>query len=80
MKDPVFFKACLGKSRHYADYLVFFQEEIAARGVEEVVREFVFEGDERADDIMARMYSGIDLSSSFPFLVLILPSFLHNIH
>lgn len=65
MQDPAFFKACLGKSRFYADFLVFFQEEIGKRGVEDVVREFVFRADERADDILARMYSGMYSSLFF---------------
>ncbi len=56
--DPTFFKECLGKSEFYTDYLHFFQGLIAEIGVEEVVREYVFKGDERADDILGRMYSG----------------------
>lgn len=59
--DPAFFKECLGKSESYTDYLHFFQDLIAEIGVEEVVREYVFKGDERADDMLGRMYSGTSL-------------------
>lgn len=59
MRDPAFFRECLGKSEFYNDYLHFFQDEIAERGAEEVLKEYVFKGDERADDMLGRMHSGI---------------------
>ncbi|KAF2264728.1 hypothetical protein CC78DRAFT_553292 [Lojkania enalia] len=58
MKDPSFFKDCLGKNKFYTSYLHFFQEEINQRGVEEVLLEYVFKGNERADDILGRMHAG----------------------
>ena len=37
----------------------FFQDEIAEKGVPEVVNEYLFKGDELTDDILARMNSGM---------------------
>lgn len=58
LHEPEFFSQCLGKSNHYRDFMKFFQDKIAAKGVEAVVTEYVFKGDERADDMLVRMYSG----------------------
>ncbi|KAF2189042.1 hypothetical protein K469DRAFT_660000 [Zopfia rhizophila CBS 207.26] len=58
LKDPAFFKESLGKPKFYTDYLKFFQDEIAERGAPDVLNEYVFKGDERADSILGRMYSG----------------------
>lgn len=58
MRDPAVFKEHLGKSESYTDYLHFFQDKITSRGVEEVVREYLFNGDEQADDLLGRLYSG----------------------
>ncbi|KAF2468945.1 uncharacterized protein BDR25DRAFT_230821 [Lindgomyces ingoldianus] len=57
LKDPEFFQQCLYKPEFYSNYLEYFQEEIAERGTEDVVREYVFAGDARADDLLGRMYS-----------------------
>ncbi|KAH7355764.1 hypothetical protein BKA66DRAFT_474847 [Pyrenochaeta sp. MPI-SDFR-AT-0127] len=60
LSDAAFFSSCLGNTERYINYLHFFQDEIARRGVADVVREYVFMGDERADDILGRMYSGFE--------------------
>lgn len=59
MHNPEKYKAYLGRQKHYHNFLVFFQEEINEKGWQEVVNEYVFKGDERADDMLVRMFSGI---------------------
>ncbi|KAK4669952.1 uncharacterized protein QC763_207450 [Podospora pseudopauciseta] len=58
LKEPAFFKQCIGNLDYYQDYVRFFQDEIAVRGVPAVVNEYLFKGDELSDDIFARMHSG----------------------
>ncbi len=58
MKDPAFFKECIGNLDYYPDFVRFFQDEIAEKGVPQVVNEYLFKGDELTDDILARMHSG----------------------
>src|SRR5689334_4767572 len=58
MHDPERFKKYLGNERYYHDFVVFFQEEIGKKGWEAVVVEYVFNGDERADDMLVRMFGG----------------------
>ena len=47
----------LGNERYYRDYVSFFKGEIDKKGYEEVINEYVLKGDERADDMLARMFS-----------------------
>ena len=58
LKDPAIFDKSLGNDDCYADFLKFFEDEVAEKGVPAVVREYVLKGDERADDIFCRMYTG----------------------
>lgn len=58
LKDPAVFDQCLGKDVHYVDFLKYFRAEIAEKGTQDVVREYVLKGDERADDIFCRLYTG----------------------
>lgn len=58
MADAVVFDECLGKNESYADYLQFFENEIAKKGMQAVVKEYVLKGDERANDIFCRMFTG----------------------
>lgn len=58
LKDPEVFEKCLGKDEHYADFLQFFKNEIAEKGVSRVVKEYLLKGDERANDILGRMFTG----------------------
>ena len=69
LKDLDFFNECLGNPKYYGDYLKFFQDEIAERGVQDVVNEYAFKGDERADSVLARMHSGEDSR-----LLIVMPS------
>ncbi|GAB1312818.1 Oxidoreductase AflY [Madurella fahalii] len=59
LRDPVRFKECLGKDECYYDFLRFFEDEITEKGVPAVVKEYVFKGDERADDIFCRMFTDL---------------------
>ncbi|KAH7079757.1 hypothetical protein FB567DRAFT_449318 [Paraphoma chrysanthemicola] len=58
MHKPDRFKTYLGKEQYYHDFLVFFQSEIEAKTWQTVLNEYVFAGDERADDLFARLYGG----------------------
>ena len=58
LKDPVIFDQCLGKDDCYADFLKFFEDEVTEKGVPSVIKEYVLKGDERANDIFSRMYTG----------------------
>ncbi len=58
LKDPALFDKCLGNDDKYADFLRFFEDEVAEKGVPDVVREYVLKGDDRANDIFCRMYTG----------------------
>ena len=51
-------KTYLGKERYYHDFLVFFQKEIEKKTWTGVLNEYLFAGDERADDLLARSYAG----------------------
>ncbi|KZM27933.1 uncharacterized protein EKO05_0010063 [Ascochyta rabiei] len=58
MHDPERFKTYLGKEQYYHDFLMFFQKEIDAKTWQEVLNEYVFARDERAEDLLSRMYAG----------------------
>ncbi|KAL9118256.1 MAG: hypothetical protein Q9187_005201 [Circinaria calcarea] len=58
LHDPANFQECLGNERYYHDYLVFFQNEIDKKGVEEVINDYLLKGNERAEDLLVRTYSG----------------------
>lgn len=48
----------LGKEQYYSDFLRYFQREIGAKGYEAVLSRYLFQGDEAADDMLVRLYSG----------------------
>jgi len=58
LSNPENFKKYLNKEKYYRDYLVFWQDEIEKKGWENVLNEYVFAGDERADDLFGRLYGG----------------------
>ncbi len=58
LRDYQKFHDYLGNERYYHDYLVFFQDEIDKKGYEEVIKEYVLKGDERADDMLVRLHAG----------------------
>lgn len=59
----------LGDEKYYHDFLIFFQQEIDKRGWEEVINEYVLKRDDRADDMLARMFAGGFLSESLDQLL-----------
>jgi hypothetical protein len=59
LREPKAFKECLGKDECYADYLAYFENEVAELGVPAVIRKYVLNGDDRAVDIHGRMYAGM---------------------
>ncbi|EXK26256.1 hypothetical protein FOMG_17158 [Fusarium oxysporum f. sp. melonis 26406] len=59
MHNPEKYKTYLGSEEYYHDFLVFFKEEISQKGWQEVLNEYIFNGDERADDMLVRMFGGI---------------------
>lgn len=52
------FKSFLGDEKYYYDFLVFWQKELVDKDVDGVLKEYVFKGDERADDLLIRLYGG----------------------
>lgn len=58
MHDVAKFQEYFGKEEHYPNYLAFFQHEIDTKGVGEVLGQYVFAGDERAESMMCRMFGG----------------------
>ncbi|EGP85601.1 uncharacterized protein MYCGRDRAFT_44609 [Zymoseptoria tritici IPO323] len=58
LQDVDTFMQHLGPEKHYPDFLEFFKHEIEAKGWQETLRQYVFAGDQRADDMLVRMYSG----------------------
>jgi len=58
LADPEIFAQCLGDNTRYTDFLRFFDRTIAARGIKEVIEEYVLNGSPRADDIFGRLFSG----------------------
>ncbi|KAL2867493.1 questin oxidase family protein [Aspergillus lucknowensis] len=58
LKDRAFLKQCIGDLSYYDSFVRFFQDEIAQRGVPDVVNEYLFKGDDISNDILGRMHSG----------------------
>jgi len=58
MHDPAKFKKCLGNEKYYHDFLIFFQKEMEEKGWQNVINDYVLKGDERADDMLTRLYAG----------------------
>ncbi|EON62989.1 hypothetical protein W97_02215 [Coniosporium apollinis CBS 100218] len=58
MRDPEKFNKYLGDEKYYHDFLIFFQDEMESKGWENVLNEYLFKGDERADDMLVRMFAG----------------------
>jgi hypothetical protein len=58
MYDPKKYKTYLGDENYYHDFLAYFQGEITQKGWQNVLNEYMFKGDERADDMLVRMFGG----------------------
>jgi len=59
LKDPADFNRCLGRDDCYVNFLRFFEDEVAEKGVPAVIKEYLLKGDKRANDIFSRMYTGM---------------------
>lgn len=44
--------------KQYPNFLAFFQEEIDLKGVGDVLNEYVFAGDDRAESMLYRLFGG----------------------
>lgn len=51
-------KSRLGKEQYYPDWLKFYQHEIDRLGWQGALKEYLFKGDERSEDLFARMFFG----------------------
>ncbi|KAG0646521.1 Questin oxidase [Hyphodiscus hymeniophilus] len=58
MSNPEHFQKYLGKEKYYRDFLIFWQNEMEKSGWEDVLNKNLFEGGERANDLLTRMYAG----------------------
>lgn len=56
--DQARFKECLGKRNNYPSFLEYFQREIETKGVENVVNQYIFAGDDLAEDMLVRLFGG----------------------
>lgn len=59
LSDPKRFNECLGNQKYFRDFEAFFGREIDAKGYEKVVKEYLLQGDERANDLLWRTYAGM---------------------
>ncbi|KAJ5995633.1 hypothetical protein N7481_002610, partial [Penicillium waksmanii] len=62
--DPIKFQEGFHKEENYPNYLIFFQEEIDAKGVDAVLKEYVFAGDQRAESMLSRLFGDIKLTKN----------------
>jgi hypothetical protein len=58
MSNPEHFQKYLGNAKYYVDFLVFWQSEIEKKGWTNVLNEYVFAGDEKADALLTRLFAG----------------------
>ncbi|XHF99203.1 hypothetical protein AWENTII_002710 [Aspergillus wentii] len=56
--DKTEFKNYFGQPEHYHDFLAYFQQEIDKKGVNAVLDEYLFSGDECAEAMFVRLFSG----------------------
>ena len=59
MADLGTFMKYLGKGEHYSNFLVFFQREIEGKGVEGVLKEYLFSGEEVAERLLVMLFGGM---------------------
>ncbi|KAJ5906668.1 Oxidoreductase ptaJ [Penicillium subrubescens] len=53
------FKEYLGKGKNYSNFLSFFQRQIDEKGVDAVLNEYVFAGNEQAENMLCRVWGGL---------------------
>lgn len=56
--DQAKFHDYLGNEEYYHDFLSFFAQEMNKSGWEDVINEYVLKRDDRANDMLARMFAG----------------------
>ncbi|KAJ5947597.1 hypothetical protein N7466_000612 [Penicillium verhagenii] len=59
MHDSVNFQSYLGKAKQYSNFLSFFQTAIDTKGVDLVLEEYIFAGDDRAETMLCRLFGGL---------------------
>lgn len=59
LSDPKVWKECLGNEDHYSDFVLHFQQDMEASSFNEVLHKYLFAGDERANDMLVRLYAGL---------------------
>lgn len=52
------FNKYLGQGKYYHDFLVFWQQEIESKGWKDVLKEHVFAGSAKADEMLGRIFAG----------------------
>ncbi|KAK1144750.1 hypothetical protein N8T08_004761 [Aspergillus melleus] len=57
--DKEAFMRHLYEEAQYPNYLAFFQREIEAKGVADMINEYLFSGDELAESLLSRFFSGL---------------------
>lgn len=58
MHRPERFETYLGKEKYYHDFLVFFQKKIDEKSWQDVLNEYLFANNDRANDMLCRLYAG----------------------
>ncbi|KAJ5913130.1 hypothetical protein N7504_002013 [Penicillium tannophilum] len=59
MHDSTNFQGYLGKEKQYSNFLAFFQNAIDTKGVSQVLGEYLFAGDDRAETMLSRLFGGL---------------------
>ncbi|KAJ5191566.1 uncharacterized protein N7498_010551 [Penicillium cinerascens] len=59
MHDKAKFQEGFYNEKNYSNYLTFFQEEIDVKGVGDVLNEYLFAGDDRAESMLSRLFGGL---------------------
>ncbi|PLB42343.1 questin oxidase family protein [Aspergillus candidus] len=59
LSDKARFRELTGKGQNYPHFLAFFQQEIDKKGVGYVLNEYVFKGDDNAEDMLSRLFGGL---------------------
>lgn len=58
LKDDDFFYECISKINHYTNFMVFFEQQIASKGWQAVVTQYVFSKSRIAEALLPLMYDG----------------------
>ncbi|KAJ5735813.1 uncharacterized protein N7483_000938, partial [Penicillium malachiteum] len=59
MQDSTKFQQYLGKEENYPNFLAYFQHAIDTKGLGDVLQEYVFAGDSRAETMLCRLFGGL---------------------